>query len=159
MTTRLHVLLVHDDVVGGEAVRQGVGGALGVVEGDLDAGAAHGLGPDEGSEGVGLVADVLHPGVPRSGDGRELVDLGLQLADLFGLGGHVAVLVDDESGQVTARGAQLGALGRGVARREEDTGQPGDDGDDERPGGRSGAALGHTLPLSTGVTCGGVQLR
>ena len=99
------------------------------------------------------------PGVPRSGDGRELVDLGLQLADLFGLGGHVAVLVDDESGQVTARGAQLGALGRGVARREEDTGQPGDDGDDERPGGRSGAALGHTLPLSTGVTCGGVQLR
>ena len=83
----------------------------------------------------------------------------LQLADLFGLGGHVAVLVDDESGQVTAGGAQLGALGRGVARREEDAGHPGDDGDDERPGGRTGAALRHTLPPSTGVTCGGVQLR
>ena len=36
---RLHVLLVHDDVVRGEAVRQGVGGALGVVERDLERGA------------------------------------------------------------------------------------------------------------------------
>jgi hypothetical protein len=116
-----------------------------VVKGDGDDRAADRLGPDDRGKSVRLVAEALDLRVAGRGVRRELVDLGLQLADLFGLGGYVAVLVDDEGGQVTAGGAQLGAVGGGVARRKENPGQRRDDGDDDRPGGWARAALRHTF--------------
>ena len=93
------------------------------------------------------------PRVARCRDGGELVDLGLELAHLFGLDGDVPVLVGDETREIPADGAQLGAVGGGVARREEGAGERGDHRDDKSPGRGTGPVLGHALPSRLGMSC------
>src|SRR6478735_1660736 len=136
----LDVLLVDDDVVRSVGLGQAGGAAVGVVQRDGDDGATDGLGPHERGEDGGLLLEALDLSVPGGGLGGELVHLGLEGADLFGLGGDVAVLVGDETREVTAGAAQLGAVRGGVAGREEGAGQQGDEGDDESPGGGPCAA-------------------
>src|SRR6478609_8331661 len=119
----LDVLLVDDDVVRSVGLGQTGGAAVGVVEGDADGGATDRLGPHERGEDGGLLLEALDLSVPGGRLGGELVHLGLEGADLFGLGGDVAVLVGDETREVTAGAAQLGAVRGGVAGREEGAGQ------------------------------------
>ena len=117
------------------------------------------LGADQRREDGGLALELPDLGVAGGGLRRQLVHLRLQGADLLGLGGDVAVLVGDEAREVAAGAAQLGAVRRGVAGREEGAGEDGDERDDEAPGGRSGAALPAYPPPLVGRACGVVQLR